>query len=183
VDTDLPVISGGLASVLQPTDVSVNKPFKDNVRKLHMQSTAEGGHELTPTRNIRRPLIEIMCNWIVEAWNMVSMKINMKSFLKTGITNALDRSEGDILWAEDKNVDAEGEGETEPESNYYSSELRSAGNAGQDRVREGEVGLTFVRGNRSSNLARLQVWKAYFNSEVGIYDQETWYLNLLLMHV
>jgi hypothetical protein len=128
MNTDLPVISGGLASVLQPTDVSVNKPFKDNVRKLHMQLTAEGGHELTPTGNIRRLLTEIICNWIVQAWNIVSMKINMKSFLKTGIMNALDRSEGDMFWAEYKNVDAEGDGESEPESNYYLSEVRNAGN-------------------------------------------------------
>ena len=35
--TDLAVIPGGLTSVLQPLDVSVNKPFKDNIRKLYAQ--------------------------------------------------------------------------------------------------------------------------------------------------
>lgn len=74
MSTDLQVISGGLESVLQPTNVSVNKPYKDNVIKLHMQLTAEGGRELMLTRNIRRLLIEIMCNWIAEAWNMVLIK-------------------------------------------------------------------------------------------------------------
>jgi hypothetical protein len=33
--TDLAVIPGGLTSVLQPLDVSVKRPFKDNVRKLY----------------------------------------------------------------------------------------------------------------------------------------------------
>lgn len=99
-----------------------------------MQSTAEGRHELTLTRNIRRLLTEIMCNWIAEAHNTVSMKIIMKSFFKIEIMNALDRSESDMLWAEDKNVDAEGDGETAPESNYYSSEVRNAGIAGQDKI-------------------------------------------------
>jgi len=35
--TDLAVIPGGLTSLLQPLDVSVNKPFKDNIRKLYAQ--------------------------------------------------------------------------------------------------------------------------------------------------
>jgi hypothetical protein len=48
----------------------------------------------------------MMCDWIVRAWNMVSTKIFTKSFLETGITNALDRSEDDMLWVEDENVDA-----------------------------------------------------------------------------
>jgi hypothetical protein len=41
--TDLAIIPGGLTSVLQPLNVSVNKPFKDNIRKLYAQWMAEGG--------------------------------------------------------------------------------------------------------------------------------------------
>ena len=33
-NTDTAVIPGGLSSVLHPLDVSLNKPFKDNVRTL-----------------------------------------------------------------------------------------------------------------------------------------------------
>ena len=36
-NTDLAVIPGGLTSLLQPLDVSLNKPFKDRVRKKWMQ--------------------------------------------------------------------------------------------------------------------------------------------------
>jgi hypothetical protein len=39
----------------------------------------------------------MMCDWITKAWNMVSTKIITMSFLKTGITNALDESEDDML--------------------------------------------------------------------------------------
>ena len=42
-NTDIAVIPGGLTSVLQPLDVSLNKPFKDNVRTLWMEWMA-GDH-------------------------------------------------------------------------------------------------------------------------------------------
>jgi hypothetical protein len=85
-----------LTSVLQPLDVLVSKPFKDNVREVYTQWMAKGGHELTPTGKIRRPSIEMMCDWIVRAWNMVSTKIITKNVLKTEIMSALDGSEGDM---------------------------------------------------------------------------------------
>jgi hypothetical protein len=105
--TDLTVIPGGLTSALQPLDVSVNKQFKDNVRKLYTQWMAKGGHDLTPTGKIRRPSTEMTCDWIVRAWNVVLTKIITKRFLKTGITNALDGSEDEMLWVGDENVGAE----------------------------------------------------------------------------
>jgi hypothetical protein len=61
MQTDLTVIPGGLTSVLQPLDVSVNKPCKDSVRKLYTQWMAEGTQELMSIRKIRRPSTEMMC--------------------------------------------------------------------------------------------------------------------------
>lgn len=46
--TDLAAIPGGLTSMLQPLDVSLNKPFKDNVWRLYAEWMAEGDHAMTP---------------------------------------------------------------------------------------------------------------------------------------
>ena len=54
-------------------------------RVIHAQWMAEGGHSLTPTGMIRRPSIELMCSWIVRAWDMVDQRVIVTSFLKTGI--------------------------------------------------------------------------------------------------
>ena len=48
-NTELAVIPGSLTSLLQPLDVSLNKPFKDGVRKQWMQWMADGIHEFTAT--------------------------------------------------------------------------------------------------------------------------------------
>ena len=64
----------------------------------------EGGYSLTPTGKIRRPSIELMCSWIVSAWDMVDQRVIVTSFLKTGISNALDGSEDDALWQTEENV-------------------------------------------------------------------------------
>jgi hypothetical protein len=113
--TDLALIPRGLKSVLQPPDLSVKNLFKNNVRKLYMECMAEDGHELTLTGKIRRPSNETMSEWIAQVWNMVLRKIITKGFLKTGITNCLNRSEDEMLWVEDENVDVKGNGESASE--------------------------------------------------------------------
>ena len=89
-------------------------------RVIHAQWTAEGGQSLTPTGKIRRPSIELMCSWTVRAWDMVDQRVFVTSFLKTGISNALDGSEDDALWQTEENVDEESESEED-----YSSEEKS----------------------------------------------------------
>ena len=74
---------------------------------IHARWMAEGGHSLTPTGKIRWPSIELMCSWIVRAWDMVDQRIIVTSFLKTGISNAVDGSEDYVLWKTEENVDEE----------------------------------------------------------------------------
>jgi hypothetical protein len=77
---------------------------------------------MTPTGKTRRPSIELMRSWIVRAWDMVDQRIIVTSFLKVGISYALDGSEDDALWQTEENVDEESESEE-----YYSSEEESNG--------------------------------------------------------
>jgi hypothetical protein len=81
---------------------------------------AEGEHSFTPTGKIRRPSTELMCSWIGRAWDMVDQSVIVTSFLKTGISNALDGSEVDALWQTEANVEEESESEED-----YSSEEES----------------------------------------------------------
>lgn len=116
--TDLAVIPIGLTSVLQPLDVSVNKPFKESVKKLYLQWVAEEKQTLAPTEKIKPPSSEIICLWILMAWDMVKPEVIIKSFLKTGISNKLDGSENDAFWCKGT-VNEESESELDYD---YSSE-------------------------------------------------------------
>ena len=90
--TNLAVIPGGLTSLLQPLDVSLITPFKDNVRERWMQWMADGIHEFSAGRQ-KKPSEELICSWISEAWHEIPREMIAASFLKCGITNNLDGSD------------------------------------------------------------------------------------------
>lgn len=106
LNTHPAIIPGGLTSILQPLDVSVNKPFKDHVKTLYTDWMANGEHSFMKTGKIQKPSIEILCSWIVKAWDQISSEIIQKSFKKTGISNALDGTEDHLIY-EDSNDPAE----------------------------------------------------------------------------
>lgn len=75
-------------------------PFKDRVRHLWAAWMVAGGPELTRGENFRRPKLALVTGWVKEAWEDLPEDMVKKSFLKCGISNALDGNEDDELWAD-----------------------------------------------------------------------------------
>jgi hypothetical protein len=99
--TELVVIPGGMTSVLQPMDVSINKPFKDRLSQQYLTWIADPARELTETGKIKRAAPSEVARWLSAAWKAIPESIIVRSFKKCCISNALDGSEDDIVWEDD----------------------------------------------------------------------------------
>ena len=102
--TTLLVIPGGCTSVLQPLDVSINKPFKGYIRQKwceRMVQEAESGvSKITPASKA------ILMEWIKTAADLVekSPTTIKKSFQVTGIISKPDSTRSDAVCEEIENV-------------------------------------------------------------------------------
>jgi hypothetical protein len=65
--TELVVIPGGLTSVLQPMDVSINKYFKDRLRQQYLTWIADPARELTETGKIKHAAPSEVTRWVLAA--------------------------------------------------------------------------------------------------------------------
>src|SRR5215469_12095450 len=70
-NTDIAVIPGGCTSKLQPLDVSLNRPFKNNIRKLWADWMVNSAHELTKAGRLKRPSYVEVVNWVRNAWDNI----------------------------------------------------------------------------------------------------------------
>ncbi|CAB4426858.1 unnamed protein product [Rhizophagus irregularis] len=96
-DFHLAVIPAGLTNICQPLDVSINKPFKDNMRKEWHIWMCQGGAGETETARLIRSSI---CGWVKRSWDAISDQIIFNSFKKCAISNMLNRSEDDMVYEE-----------------------------------------------------------------------------------
>lgn len=86
-------IPSGTTSVLQPPDVSVNKPFKNGIRKKWDKWICDGEREFTKNGNRRKASYELVCRWVSEVWKEISPELLIKSFEASGLTLNPDGSE------------------------------------------------------------------------------------------
>ena len=99
LNSELVIIPGGMTSVLQPLDISVNKPFKGEVQEQYEKWLCEANQDLTPTGEIKCAAAHVVAYWIFAAWKNITPSIIKKSFKKCCISSALDGSEDDVLWS------------------------------------------------------------------------------------
>ena len=100
-NTDLAVIPGGLTFLLQLLNLSLNKLFKDGVRKQWM---ADGIHKFTDSGRQKKAMEELICLWILQVWKAIPSEMITASLLKCGITNNLDGSQDELVYNSTKNT-------------------------------------------------------------------------------
>ena len=113
-NTHIAVIPGGLTSILQPLDVSVNHPFKCKLREQWSAWMMSDTVEHTAAGNRKRPSLPTVTQWVKTAWDSIDPAIIVRAFKKCSITNELDGTEDDILWQDDRDApcaDSDNEGE------------------------------------------------------------------------
>ncbi len=127
--------AAGCTSLVQPLDVSFNKPFKVAVERLstkHMQDNLDAYQNGNINASARRVLFT---KWVGEAWEEISRNKEMviRSFKKTGIAIAADRSEDNeiniegltgytIESEEDDELDSDDSSEDDPFADMDSSD-------------------------------------------------------------
>ena len=62
--TELVVIPGGMTSVLQPMDLSINKPFKDRLGQQYLTLIADPAGELTETGKFKCAAPSDVARWV-----------------------------------------------------------------------------------------------------------------------
>jgi hypothetical protein len=78
------LIPGGLTKKLQPHYITVNKPFKDQLRAKWENRMMGGIHEYNKTGQMKRPSYKDIVAWIVESWTAVNENCVRNGFIKVG---------------------------------------------------------------------------------------------------
>lgn len=127
-NTKLLTIPGGCTSVLQPLDISINKPFKSHIRELWCQRMIEETEKGTAPK-ISPASKSTLLEWIKKANDSIAKEPSMvtKSFQVAGIVNSSDQLRNDSAQAEIAKVMNEVFGEAhmgyvQPESDSDSEE-------------------------------------------------------------
>ena len=87
---DIVFIPAGYTPLVQPLDVSVNRPLKALMREQWVTwfSTHTPKHG-----NLKQPMRQDVINWVSKEWESVKMETIVESFLLCGITPKVDGSE------------------------------------------------------------------------------------------
>ena len=79
-----------------------------------------GPFTYTPSGKKRAPSKEMVLRWIDRAWKEIPAELIIKSFKSCGITNALDGTEDEAVWEEEREEEAE-----DPEDDAIDNEFET----------------------------------------------------------
>ena len=97
-NSELIFIPAGCTPLVQPMDVSVNRPFKQRMRDLWVEWFAT--HTLrTVHGNPKQPSRQDVINWVSAAWDSIKSDTIKDSFLLCGITAAVDGSDNSKMFS------------------------------------------------------------------------------------
>ena len=93
------VIPGGCTSKIQPLDVCLNKPFKCYCRSQWNEYVQKQVATQDPGERLKTASKQQVVEWVVDSNKLLDSKKEMvaKSFLVCGISNALDRSQNNMI--------------------------------------------------------------------------------------
>uniref|UniRef100_A0A1X7SQE1 Uncharacterized protein n=1 Tax=Amphimedon queenslandica TaxID=400682 RepID=A0A1X7SQE1_AMPQE len=91
--TNISTIPGGFTSLVQPTVLCWNKPFKAAHNELYAEWMVSGGKSYTPAGNIHAPSKLVCLCWVKKAYELVAREVIIKSFEVCGISVSMDGEE------------------------------------------------------------------------------------------
>ena len=83
--------------MLKHLDVVLNNHFNDRMRYKWMAWRCSDNKELTKGGNTKRSSLSMVTTCVKEAWEDILAEMAKKIFMKTGISNSMDRTEDDNL--------------------------------------------------------------------------------------
>eukprot|EP00731_Ephydatia_muelleri_P018609 Em0011g649a len=97
-NSDLLFIPAGCTPLVQPMDVSVNRPFKQAMRDNWLKWMSSN-NERTAHGNLKQPTRQHVINWISAAWDNIKAESIIETFMRCGITAAADGSDDEKMFS------------------------------------------------------------------------------------
>lgn len=129
-NSDLLFVPAGCTPLVQPMDVSINRPFKQAMRELWVKWFSEHTSR-TIHGNLKQPTRQDAINWVSTAWDSIKLETIVDSFLCCGITAAVDGSDDTKMFSHVPRVITVSEDESEAEQDD-SDDATDDSDAGDD---------------------------------------------------
>lgn len=88
-NSDVVFVPAGCTPLVQPMDVSINRPFKVRMREMWVE-WFRNHTAVTPRGNLKQPTRQNAIDWVSAAWDAIPESIISESFILCGITATIE---------------------------------------------------------------------------------------------